>query len=34
MFKTKTVNFNAIITFKPPKIDNVLINVIVVTTHN
>jgi hypothetical protein len=35
MFKTKPINSNAIITFKPPKIDNVLVNaIVVITTHS
>ncbi len=34
MFKTKLVNFNATITSKLPKIDNVPINVVVVITHS
>jgi hypothetical protein len=35
MFKTKHVSFNATITLKPFKIDNVLVNVIVaITTCN
>jgi len=35
MFRIKPISFNATTTFKPPKSDNVLVNVIVViTTHN
>jgi len=35
MFRIKLVSSNAITTFKPPKIANVPINVIIiVTTHN
>jgi hypothetical protein len=29
MFKTKPTNFNATITLKPPKINNVLVNVVI-----
>ncbi len=32
MFKTKLVSFNAMIAPKPPKIDNVPINVVAVVT--
>jgi hypothetical protein len=35
MFRTKHANFNATIAPKPPKLDNVQVNVIVVvTTHS
>jgi hypothetical protein len=35
MFKIKPVNFTATTTFKPPKINNVLVNVVaIVTIHN
>jgi hypothetical protein len=35
MFRTKLVSFNATTTFKPPKIDNVLVDVVAnVTTQN
>jgi hypothetical protein len=39
MFKTKHVNFNAIIAFKPPKTDNMPVNVVVllpfvINSHN
>jgi len=34
MFKTKLVNFNTIITPKPPKPNNVLVNVVVVITYS
>jgi hypothetical protein len=34
MFRTKSISFNATIAPKPPKIDNVLINVVVpITIH-
>jgi hypothetical protein len=32
MFKTKLVNSNVTIALKPPKIDDVLINVVVIVT--
>ncbi len=35
MFRIKPINFNAAIVFKPPKTDNMPVNVVVVvTTHN
>jgi len=35
MFRTKPINYNATTTSKPPKINNVQINVIaVITTHS
>jgi hypothetical protein len=32
MFRIKPISFNATTTFKPPLIDNVLVNVVVVVT--
>jgi hypothetical protein len=32
MFKTKLVSFNATTTFKPPKTNNVLVNVVDIVT--
>jgi hypothetical protein len=34
MFRTKPISYNATITSKPPKTNNMPINVIVVTTRN
>ncbi len=34
MFKIKLVNFIVPTTYEPPKTNNMLVNVVVVTTHN